>query len=166
MIFSLNCSNKTANNPTNSTTPQEAQTNIKREFVVKNTGSKLPSNQPALDGKTAKALYDYLKDKGWKLNEAKPTEIPIFDSEETLGFAREDRVGFVILRYNSLDEAQSKFSTIDRIYRDKFGRAITAKNFIIATVGGQKRINQPDFNQLNEREYAQLQQNLVDFCNL
>ncbi|MBL8195978.1 MAG: hypothetical protein JNM06_19455 [Blastocatellia bacterium] len=70
------------------------------------------------------------------------------------------------MRYDSLDAAQAQFANIDRIYRNKFGRAITAKNFVIAVFGGQKRINQPDFNQLSEEEYKKLQENLVEFCNL
>jgi hypothetical protein len=70
------------------------------------------------------------------------------------------------MRYDSLDTAQSKFGQIDSIYRTKFGRAITAKNFIVAAFGGQKKINSPDFNQLSEEEYTKLQEHLVEFCNL
>lgn len=169
ILLSLSCSSsKTNNNSTNSNNQQAQanQANVQKGFVVKASTSKEPSNQAPLDGKTAKALYDHLKSKGWQLSEAIATPIPTFDSEETIGCGRPDRVGFVIMRFDSLDTAQTKFPTIDRIYRDKFGRAVTAKNFIIAIMGGQKRINQPDFNQLSEQEYAKLEENLVEFCNL
>ena len=140
ILFSIGCSNnKTNNNQQPKTTTGQLNV-ISPEAPIKN------SNNPPLDGKTAQQLYTHLKSKGWEFSQANPAAVAVFGSEESVGFHREDRVGFLIMRYESLDAAQAQF--------------------IIAVFGGQKRINQPDFNQLSEEEYSKLQQHLVEFCNL
>ncbi len=162
ILFSIGCSNtKTNNNNNQQPNTTTGQLNIPSPEAPAKASDKAP-----LDGKTAQQFYTHLKTKGWQLSEANPVAVAMFGSEESVGFHREDRVGFLVMRYDSLDTAQAQFDNIDRIYRNKFGRAITAKNFVIAVFGGQKRINQPDFNQLSEEEYKKLQENLVEFCNL
>jgi len=166
VVFSLGCSKNTTNNqpPNNVTAQQASNTPLKLEIKPPDTPQDhIP--KPPLDGKTAMDVFNHLKAKGWQLNQASAVDIPPFGSEEAVGFNRPDKVGFLVMRYDSLDIAQSNFGRIDGIYRDKFGRAVTAKNFIIAVFGGQKRINTPDFNQLSEEEYIKLQEHLVEFCN-
>jgi hypothetical protein len=160
ILFSIGCSNNKTNNN------QQPKTTTGQLTVISPEAPTKTSNKPPLDGKTAQQLYTHLKSKGWEFSQANPAAVAVFGSEESVGFHREDRVGFLIMRYDSLDAAQAQFGNIDRIYRNKFGRAVTAKNFIIAVFGGQKRINQPDFNQLSEEEYSKLQEHLVEFCNL
>ncbi|KAF0249895.1 MAG: hypothetical protein FD167_706 [bacterium] len=168
MLFSLGCATKsTNNNPTpNNDTPKQASTSPIKLEIAPSEISKEHIPKPALDGKTALEVFKHLKAKGWQLNEATAVDIPPFGSEEAVGFNRPDKVGFLVMRYDSLDIAQSKFGQIDGIYRNKFGRAITAKNLIVAVLGGQIRINSPDFKQLSEEEYIKLQEHLVEFCNL
>lgn len=170
LLFSACSKNNTQpnNNPTNqpnTDTPNTSNTPPKLEVVTAEP-PKEHVPKPPLDGKTATDVFKHLKEKGWKLNESANVDIPPFGSEEAIAFNRPDKVGFLILRFDTLDTAQSKFKLIDGVYRSKFGRAITAKNFTIAIFGGQIRINAPDFKQLSEDEYLKLQQDLVEFCNL
>ncbi len=167
VLFSLGCSTKNTNNPTpNNGTPKQASNSPIKLEINPSDVPKEHIPKPALDGKTALEIFKYLKTKGWQLNEATAVDIPPFESEEAVGFNRPDKVGFLVMRYDSLDIAQAKFRQIDGIYRNKFGRAVTAKNFIVAVFGGQIRINSPDFKQLSEEEYIKLQEHLVEFCNL
>lgn len=163
ILFSSACSSNSTT-PKNTTTQQTQTAQPKSGATTEDPKDYAP--KPPLDGKTAMDVFKHLKTKGWQVNEATAVEIPPFGSEEAIGFNRPDKVGFLIMRFDSLDSAQSKFSKIDDVYRTKFGRAVTAKNFTVAVFGGQTRINSPDFKQLTEEEYLKLQQDLVEFCNL
>ncbi|MBI4851421.1 MAG: hypothetical protein HY819_06480 [Acidobacteria bacterium] len=166
VLFFSACSKNTTSNQSTKNSTTQPPTNSQLQLQINKETPEEHVPKPPLDGKTAMDVFKHLKSKGWQLNQATAVEIPPFGSEEAVGFNRPDRVGFLIMRYDSLNTAQSTFLKIDDIYRNKFGRAITAKNFTIAVFGGQIRINAPDFKQLSEEEYLKLQQDLVEFCNL
>src|SRR5262249_40930563 len=121
--------------------------------------------QPATDGKTCEALYQHLKAKGWQLKESKPTNMHVFDSEESVNFYDERNIGFLAMRFENPEKAQASFDRIDNTYRRRNGRAVMSKNFIIGIWGFQKGINHPEIIQLNDSEYKTLQDQMNEFTH-
>ena len=122
-----------------------------------------PDLTPQVVKKSAKELYDFLVTKGWPVKDFKQGDFVVFDTSDTSGFTQ-DKIGFLVLKYDNVAKAISLFNNIDNVYRKRFGRAVMARNFIITVAGGRKRINDPTMIELTEKEYIKLQTDLNEFC--
>lgn len=135
--------------------------------VTDESGNILKGVEPDLTtqvvNKTAKELFDFLVTKGWVLRNFKQDELGLFDSHDA-GSCNQDKVGFFILQYDSVDKAISLFDNIDRSYRKKLGRAVLARNFIVAVSSGIADEDETKVIKLLEKDYIKLQSDLNEFC--
>jgi hypothetical protein len=119
--------------------------------------------KPAADGRSAIKLYEHLKTKGWRLDPAKPNEFREFNSEEAISFRDESKIGYLLLRYQDNEKAQTDFAKIDQIYKQRWGGAVKSKNFIVAVFGVLGQGNNADVIKLAENDFARLQSDMDDF---
>jgi len=119
--------------------------------------------KPAEDGRTVASFYDFLKSKGMQIDDSRPVTIRVFSAEESGSFKDPRNIGFLVLRYENAEKAQANFNAIDETYRQKFGRALIANNFVVAVFGAVKGQNKPQVIQYHESEYKTLQANLNEF---
>lgn len=142
---------------------QQPQQNFGKPQMVPMRSTAPP--KPATDGKTVVGLHEFLKNKGWKFNDANQSSVRMYKAEESYQCRDERTIGYLILRYENAAKAQEEFSRIDTHYRNKFGRAVMANNFIIGVWGRQMGINHPEFIQLSDVEYNKLQKDLAEFAS-
>ena len=89
----------------------------------------------------------------------------MFGSEESASFRDSRNIGYLIMRYDSQDKAKNNFGGIDETYKQRFGRALISKNFVVAVFGIVKGTNKPEAIQLGEDAYKLLQAELDNYMN-
>jgi hypothetical protein len=118
---------------------------------------------PAENGKTTAAFFDFLKSKGYQMNDFRPVAVRMFGCEESAGFRDERNIGYLVLRYENSEKAKANFTAIDDTYRQRFGRALISNNFILANFCVVKGSNKPVVIKLEDSDYPKLQAALDEF---
>lgn len=155
--------------PRHTPSPSKKESSLRKSHatVTDEDGNVLKGVEPDLNtqivNKSAKDLYDFLSTKGWGLKGFKQDELGLFSSHDGASCSQ-GKVNFFILQYESVDKAMSIFDDIDIPYRQKLGRAVLARNFIVTITPGISDEDTSKVIKLTEKDYIKLQSDLNEFC--